>query len=75
MSHDIQLLIEDVHAAVRSGGHSPRTDRRRAREVGEAAQTLAATKYSYDAYLQRTRDACAALAPQPSSGAIVKDLA
>jgi glycosyltransferase involved in cell wall biosynthesis len=33
-----------------------------ARGVGERARLLAETKYSYDAYLDRTREACTALA-------------
>ena len=36
-------------------------DPRRAREVGQAARHLAETKYSYEAYLNRTRQACAYL--------------
>jgi glycosyltransferase involved in cell wall biosynthesis len=45
----------------------------RAREKGERARTLAATKYSYEAYLARTRQACAyltgdAAAPQVAGG-------
>ena len=51
------------------------TDRCRAQSVGEAARRLADTKYSYAAYLERTRQACAALLPAPPSGAVVKDLA
>ena len=35
----------------------------RAAEVGANAQRLAETKYSYEAYLERTRRACAALDP------------
>jgi len=75
LSDETAILTGATSEAFAEGVLAALTDRRRAREVGEAAQTLAATKYSYDAYLQRTRDACAALAPQPSSGAIVKDLA
>ncbi len=36
-------------------------DPERARAVGERARQLAETKYSYEAYLDRTRDACAHL--------------
>jgi glycosyltransferase involved in cell wall biosynthesis len=36
----------------------------RARRVGERARHLAETKYSYEAYLARTREACAHLAPR-----------
>jgi glycosyltransferase involved in cell wall biosynthesis len=49
-------------------------DTARARAVGEAAGELARTKYSYDAYLERTRRAIGGLAPeQPLKP--VKDLA
>jgi len=37
------------------------TDRARAVVVGKRARLMADTKYSYDAYLERTRQACAAL--------------
>jgi glycosyltransferase involved in cell wall biosynthesis len=50
-------------------------DRARALEVGGNARHLAETKYSYEAYLQRTREACAALEGAPPPGAVVKDLA
>ena len=32
-----------------------------AARIGDAAKQLADTRYTYDAYLQRTREACAAL--------------
>jgi glycosyltransferase involved in cell wall biosynthesis len=48
----------------------------RAAEIGRRAAALAATKYSYEAYLEKTRQACAALAAgSPTTGAVVKDLA
>jgi len=50
-------------------------DTARAAEVGRQARLLAETKYSYAAYLERTRQACAALMPTPPAGAIVKDIA
>ena len=37
------------------------SDRARARSVGDRARHLAETKYSYETYLQRTRQACALL--------------
>ena len=37
------------------------TDRARAAAIGKQARLLADTKYSYEAYLERTRQACAAL--------------
>jgi glycosyltransferase involved in cell wall biosynthesis len=50
-------------------------DPKRSAAVGASAQRLAATKYSYDAYLERTRRACAALAAPAGPRAVVKDLA
>jgi glycosyltransferase involved in cell wall biosynthesis len=47
----------------------------RAEAIGRNAQRLAATKYSYEAYLERTRQAYAALAAPPAAGTVVKDLA
>jgi glycosyltransferase involved in cell wall biosynthesis len=50
----------------------------RAAEVGSNARRLAETKYSYEAYLERTRRACAALDPLStplSPGSPVKDVA
>ena len=51
------------------------TDPARAASVGRRARELADTKYSYEAYLERTRQACAALMPAPPAAAIVKDVA
>ena len=50
-------------------------DPARAAAVGRKAHDLAETKYSYEAYLERTRQACAALQPSPSPAAVVKDVA
>jgi glycosyltransferase involved in cell wall biosynthesis len=43
--------------------------------VGRRAQELAETKYSYEAYLERTRQACAALQLTLPPAAVVKDVA
>jgi glycosyltransferase involved in cell wall biosynthesis len=51
------------------------TDPARAEGVGRRARELADTKYSYAAYLERTRQACAALVPPAPPGDVVKDLA
>jgi glycosyltransferase involved in cell wall biosynthesis len=51
------------------------TDRDRATAIGARARELAETKYSYEAYLERTRQACAALDPAAPPAAIVKDVA
>jgi glycosyltransferase involved in cell wall biosynthesis len=47
----------------------------RAAAVGTRARALAETKYSYDAYLERTRQACAALLASPAGVAVAKDVA
>jgi glycosyltransferase involved in cell wall biosynthesis len=46
----------------------------RSASLGRRARVLADTKYSYDAYLERTRRACGALAPDTPL-APVKDVA
>jgi glycosyltransferase involved in cell wall biosynthesis len=53
------------------------SDSSRAAQVGANARRLAETKYSYEAYLERTRRACAGLFPpdRPLSGSPVKDVA
>jgi glycosyltransferase involved in cell wall biosynthesis len=50
-------------------------DPERAAGIGRRARELAETKYSYEAYLARTRQACDALMPTPPPGAVVKDVA
>ncbi len=45
-------------------------DPERARLVGQRARRLAETKYSYDVYLQRTRQACAHLTGEASPQAV-----
>jgi glycosyltransferase involved in cell wall biosynthesis len=47
----------------------------RAAELGRHARELAETKYSYEAYLDRTRQACDRLKTPPPPVAVVKDLA
>jgi len=50
-------------------------DPARSTAVAGNARRLAETKYSYEAYLDRTRQACAALFDERPPGAVVKDLA
>jgi glycosyltransferase involved in cell wall biosynthesis len=50
-------------------------DPQRSATIGRRARELAETKYSYEAYLERTRQACEALLPQAPPIAVVKDLA
>ncbi len=47
----------------------------RGESLGRHARELAETKYSYEAYLERTRRACGALAPPAVPIAAVKDVA
>jgi hypothetical protein len=51
------------------------TDTARAATIGRQARALAETKYSYAAYLERTREACAALMVSTPAVAVVKDVA
>ncbi|HEY3187731.1 MAG TPA: hypothetical protein VGJ70_09665, partial [Solirubrobacteraceae bacterium] len=62
---------EEFAAGILTGLNEPV----RAAAVGRRAQELADTKYSYEAYLERTRHACAALLPTLEPGAVVKDVA
>src|SRR5206468_3185169 len=50
-------------------------DPARAAVIGERARVLAQTKYSYAAYLEKTRQAYAALMPAAAPAAVVKDVA
>jgi glycosyltransferase involved in cell wall biosynthesis len=50
-------------------------DRLESDAIGRRARELADTKYSYEAYLEKTRQACAALMSPALPGAVVKDLA
>ena len=53
-------------------------DQAKAAEVGQQARRVAETKYSYEAYLDKTKRACAALDPSGSPlspGSPVKDVA
>jgi glycosyltransferase involved in cell wall biosynthesis len=50
-------------------------NRERAAAIGQQARALAETKYSYEAYLDGTRRACAALADAAAPLSAVKDVA
>jgi glycosyltransferase involved in cell wall biosynthesis len=62
-----QEFADGILAALNDPGRSA--------SVGASAQRLAATKYSYAAYLERTRRACSALVAPPGPAAVAKDLA
>ena len=75
LSDDTAILTGVTPREYADGILAGLTDRARAAAVGRRARELAETKYSYAAYLERTRQACAALLPAPPAGAVVKDVA
>jgi glycosyltransferase involved in cell wall biosynthesis len=75
LSDDTAILTGAVPAEFAQGILAAVEDRERAASVSRRARDLAETKYSYDAYLERTRRACAALLPTAPTVAAAKDLA
>jgi len=85
LSDDTALLTGAIAGEFAGGILALLTDRARAAAIGGQARRLAETKYSYEAYLERTRQACAALQgeaspnpsrrPVPDEEPVVKDLA
>ena len=75
LSDETAILTGVTPQAYADGMLAGLTDKARAAMVGRQARELADTKYSYAAYLERTRQACAALMPTPPAGAAVKDVA
>jgi glycosyltransferase involved in cell wall biosynthesis len=72
LTDDVAILTTATPEGFASGILEALTDPARARAVGENARELADTKYSYEAYLTRTRQACAHLTgeatPQVAGG-------
>jgi glycosyltransferase involved in cell wall biosynthesis len=72
LNDDVAILTDPTPEAFAQGILAALDDDRRARAVGERARELADTKYSYDVYLTRTREACAYLTgestPQVAGG-------
>jgi glycosyltransferase involved in cell wall biosynthesis len=66
LSDDVSILTEPSAEGFGDGILAAIADPRRAAEIGQAAQTLADTKYSYEAYLDRTRRAYAVMGAQPT---------
>ena len=58
LNDNVAILTTATAEGFASGILTALTDLERAREVGNGARVLADTKYSYDAYLSRTRQAC-----------------
>jgi len=75
LSDDTAILTAATADSFADGLLAALDDRARADAIGAQARRLAETKYSYEAYLERTREACAALEGTAPPGAIVKDLA
>ncbi len=75
LSDDTAILTGVTPQEYADGILAGLSDPVRAQAIGGRARELAATKYSYEAYLDRTRQACAALLPAPPAGAVVKDVA
>ena len=74
LDDDTAFLTEATAAAFAQGILAACADPQRAANVGRRARELAETKYSYEAYLDRTRQACAALLGEPAN-AFVKGAA
>lgn len=72
LDDEVAFLTAPTPEAFADGILAALADPERARAVGARARHLAETKYSYDAYLARTRQACAHLfgdaAPQMAGG-------
>jgi glycosyltransferase involved in cell wall biosynthesis len=62
LDDEVSFLTEATPEGFAAGILSALADRARAQEVGAQARRLAETKYSYEAYLNRTRQACGYLA-------------
>jgi glycosyltransferase involved in cell wall biosynthesis len=78
LSDETAILTEPAPRPFADGILEALTDHLRAAAVGRRARELAETKYSYDAYLERTRQACAALMTTTIAsppGTAVKDVA
>jgi glycosyltransferase involved in cell wall biosynthesis len=63
LDDQVSILTEPNAAAFAAGILSALADPARAQEIGDRARQMAETKYSYEAYLARTREACAHLTP------------
>jgi glycosyltransferase involved in cell wall biosynthesis len=66
LSDEVAILTEATPDAFARGILAGLQDQERARQIGARAKALADTKYSYEAYLTRTRQACDYLTGQPA---------
>jgi glycosyltransferase involved in cell wall biosynthesis len=67
LSDDVAVLTEATAEGFAGGIERTLRDRELGRAIGDRARTLAETKYSYEAYLDRTRRACAYLSREAAS--------
>jgi glycosyltransferase involved in cell wall biosynthesis len=67
LDDSVAFLTEPTPDGYANGVLEALRDPARARAVGERARQLAETKYSYEAYLARTRQACAHLFGEPAA--------
>jgi glycosyltransferase involved in cell wall biosynthesis len=75
LSDDTAILTGATPAEFAAGILDAIGNPARAAELGRRAKELAATKYSDEAYVERTRQACAALLPAAAPVTVVKDVA
>jgi hypothetical protein len=61
LSDDVAILTEPTPEDFARGILHAINDAAASRRLGDAARRLADTRYTYEAYLQRTREACAAV--------------
>jgi glycosyltransferase involved in cell wall biosynthesis len=61
LSDEVAILTDPTAEAFARGILKAVDDRATARCLGDAARRLAETRYTYETYLQRTREACDAL--------------
>jgi len=73
LSDDTAILTGATPQEFADGIVAALTDVSRAARVGRSARTLADTKYSYEAYLERTRQACEALGQSPLTVSASRD--
>jgi glycosyltransferase involved in cell wall biosynthesis len=75
LSDETAILTGTAPAEFAQGILTALNDRQRAAAVGRRALELAETRYSEAAYLERTREACAALFASSGSISTVRDVA
>jgi glycosyltransferase involved in cell wall biosynthesis len=72
LNDEVAVLTEPNAGAFARGIRAVLEEAPEVRGVGDRARQLADTKYTYEAYLERTREACRSLVP-PAPGELAKD--